>query len=100
MVEALATGITLGNNFCGCFLFFHTQPGTGSPQAQKGSTEWLLTRTNIHRAVLLSTLGFYTDSHTHKTSSLGAAGSHTCLVHSCGLTQSRMLSNLENRQAG
>ena len=60
-------------------------PGTGSPQAQKGSTKWLLTRTSIHRVVLLSTLGFYTlthtHTHTHTTSSLGAAGSQARLAH-------------------
>ena len=59
--------------------FFYTQPGTGSPQAQKGSIKWLLTRTSIHRVVLLSTLGFYTHTHTH-------THTHNLFLRSNGLT--------------
>lgn len=66
------------------FFFFNTQPGAGSPQAQKGSTKWLLTRTNIHRVVFLSILGFYTDTHNLFLRSSGLT--HTRLVHSCGLS--------------
>lgn len=46
MVEALATGITLGSNAWETLSY--TQPLPGSPQAQNQSTKWSLTRTNIH----------------------------------------------------
>ena len=71
-------------------------PGTGSPQAQKGSTKWLLTRTSIHRVVLLSTLGFYILTHTHTHThnlflrSSGLTGMPR--AHSCGLTHTRVAS--------